>query len=63
MKGETQPFEVEVCVDTSHVNVVDRDGAPMVAQGNPTHILYSFTVADVGGTLRAVGQQPVATSC
>lgn len=61
--GESEPFTVVTCVDTSQADIVDEQGQSVVGEGNPTRILYHYTVESVGSTLKVTSGEAVSTGC
>lgn len=61
--GQVEPFEVDVCVDASQSDLVDKDGKSVVAPESPMLVLHRMTVRAVGDGLRVVGDEAVETPC
>lgn len=63
VEGDNEPYVVATCVDTTQADVIDKQGKSVVGEGNPTRILYHFTVETVGSGLRVTKSEAVSTGC
>lgn len=61
--GEDASYDVEACLDTSAIEVVDQEGRSVAAPDEPATTLWRYTVQDISGRLLVMEEEAIAQPC